>query len=205
MVVPFLVGCLADARHLPLGRHQAGDRHLKLPRSAGQPLGVFFGFFGLPIFRHWRTAMSTSTTPMAIFTARAASDGAVLGLGGLLPVMSTVPATTMASDRSHPKMNAAPFRTPPLDASTRMKAVSGIGSSVMTRPISNRSRITSTPCYLSVPTLALMPKPVEPGYGANNGRTARAQVGTQSLLWRNLRTKTTTNKMAMAAKMNPPM
>src|SRR5664280_1809807 len=77
-------------------------------------LGVFFGFFGLPIFRHWRTAMSTSTTPMAIFTARAASDGAVLGLGGLLPVMSTVPATTMASDRSHPKMNAAPFRTPPL-------------------------------------------------------------------------------------------
>jgi hypothetical protein len=43
MVVPFLVGCLADARHLPLGRHQAGDRHLKLPRSAGQP----------PSFQQW--------------------------------------------------------------------------------------------------------------------------------------------------------
>jgi hypothetical protein len=37
VVVPFLVGCLGDARHLPLGRHQAGDRHLKLPRLPGQP------------------------------------------------------------------------------------------------------------------------------------------------------------------------
>ena len=105
-------------------------------------LGVFFGFLGFPILRHCRMAMSTRTTPMAIFTARAARDGAVLGLGGLLPVSSTVPATTTASERSHPKMKAAPFRTPPLDASMRMKAVRGIGSSVTTRPMMTRSRIT---------------------------------------------------------------
>ena len=82
---------------------------------------------------------------MAIFTASAASDGAVLGLGGLPPVRATVATTTMASDTNHPKMNAAPFLTPPLDASTRMKAVRGIGSRVMARPMITRSRVTAAP------------------------------------------------------------
>jgi hypothetical protein len=64
MVVPFLVGCLADARHLPLGRHQAGDRHLKLPRSAGQPLRTFaLGIFLTAMFgaTAWILHLSTGT------------------------------------------------------------------------------------------------------------------------------------------------
>jgi hypothetical protein len=146
--------------------------------------------------------MTSNATPMAIFTASAASDGAVLGLGGLLPVTRIVPATTMASERSHPKMKAAPLRTPPLDARTRRNAVSGIGSRVMTKPMSNRSRITRSPCDRSrlghserlvlVPTFAWE-------------RPPRLPAGGQSLLWRNLRTPTTTKTMAIAAKMNPPM
>ena len=47
----------------------------------------------------------------------------MLGLGGLLPVTSTVNAITMASDTSQPKMNPAPFLTPPTDARIKMKAV----------------------------------------------------------------------------------
>src|SRR5271165_2551684 len=81
-------------------------------------LGGFFGGFGLPIFRYCRIAITVSPTPRASLAARAASEGAVLGLGGLLPVTSNVNAITMASDNSQPKMNAAPFRTPPLDART---------------------------------------------------------------------------------------
>ena len=49
-------------------------------------LGVFLGGLGFPILRRCRTAMNTRATPMRIFTARAASDGAVFGFGGLLPV-----------------------------------------------------------------------------------------------------------------------
>jgi hypothetical protein len=41
---------------------------------------------------------------------------------GLLPVTSTVNAITIASDNSQPKINAAPFCTPPLDARIRMNA-----------------------------------------------------------------------------------
>jgi hypothetical protein len=86
---------------------------------------------------------------MASLAARAASEGAVLGLGGLLAVTSTVKAITMASDTSQPKMNAAPFRTPPLDARIRMNAVSGSGSSVITRPMRTRVRtIMSVPISL---------------------------------------------------------
>ena len=84
--------------------------------------------------------MTSSATPMASLAASAASEGAVLGFGGLLPVTSTVNAITIASDRSQPKMNAAPFRTPPLDARTRMNAVSGIGSSVIAKPMRMRFR-----------------------------------------------------------------
>ena len=93
-------------------------------------LGGFFGGFGLPSFLYCRIAITVSPTPMASLAARAASEGAVLGFGGLLPVTRTVNAITIASDSSQPKMNAAPFRTPPLDARTRMNAVSGSGSSV---------------------------------------------------------------------------
>jgi hypothetical protein len=85
---------------------------------------------------------------MAILTARAASDGAVLGLGGLLPVTSTVRAMMIASDSSHPKMNAAPFLTPPFDETTRMKAVRGIGSSVIAIPMKISSSVTCVPISL---------------------------------------------------------
>jgi hypothetical protein len=74
-------------------------------------------------------ASTMTETPAATSPASAASEGAVLGFGGLLPVTSTVNASTIASDSSQPKMNAAPFLTPPFDARTRMNAVSGIGSS----------------------------------------------------------------------------
>jgi hypothetical protein len=43
-----------------------------------------------------RIAMMTRTTPIATFTASAARDGAVLGLGGLLPVASTVTVKRLA-------------------------------------------------------------------------------------------------------------
>ena len=103
-------------------------------------LGGFFGGFGLPIFWYWRIAITVRATPMASLAARAAREGAVLGLGGLLPVTRTVNAMTIASDSSQPKMNAAPFRTPPLDERMRMNAVSGSGSSVITRPMRMRFR-----------------------------------------------------------------
>ena len=80
---------------------------------------------------------------MMVLTIRPATDGAVFVLGGLLPVSRTVTATTIASDTSHPKMNAAPFRTPPCDANTRMNAVKGIGSRVIANPMRTRLR-TST-------------------------------------------------------------
>ena len=81
---------------------------------------------------------------MRILAARAASDGAVLGLGGLFPVTTTVTAITTASDASHPKMNPAPFLTPFLDASTRMNAVNGIGSRLIASPMRRRLRTSTT-------------------------------------------------------------
>ena len=77
-----------------------------------------------------RTAITTRTAPSAIFTASAASEGTVLGLGGLLPVATTVTVTTMARDTSHPNTKAAPFRLPCSEGSTTRNAVSGSGSSV---------------------------------------------------------------------------
>ena len=65
---------------------------------------------------------------MAIFTASDASEGTVLGLGGLLPVASTVTVTTMARDTSQPNRYAAPFLTPRFEGSTTRNAVNGSGS-----------------------------------------------------------------------------
>src|SRR5580692_10817728 len=70
-------------------------------------LGGFLGGFGLPIFRYCRIATTVSPAPIASLAARAASEGAVLGLGGLFPVTRTVKAITIASESSQPKMNAA--------------------------------------------------------------------------------------------------
>ena len=77
---------------------------------------------------------------MAIFTASDASEGTVFGLGGLLPVASTVTATTMASETSQPNRKAAPFITPRFEGSTTTNADSGSGSSAIARPINSRSR-----------------------------------------------------------------
>ena len=76
---------------------------------------------------------------MAIFTASWASEGAVLGLGGLLPVASTVTVTTIARHASHPNTKAAPFTTPRCEGSTMMNALSGSGSNAIARPIRTRS------------------------------------------------------------------
>ena len=94
------------------------------------PLRGFFGGFGRPIRRRCRIAIATRPAPIAIFTASSARDGAVFGSGGLLPVASTVTVTTIASDTSHPNTKAAPFRTPRLEGSTTVNAVSGSGSNV---------------------------------------------------------------------------
>ena len=69
----------------------------------------------------------------------------MLGLGGLLPVATTVMMTTMARDTSHPNTKAAPFQTPRLEGSTTMNAVSGSGSSATAKPIRIRLRTTSAP------------------------------------------------------------
>ena len=105
--------------------------------------GGFFGFFGRPILRRCRSAIATRMTPRAIFTARSASDGAVFGSGGLLPVASTVTVTTIARDASHPNTNAAPFRTPRLEGSTTRNVVSGSGSNAIARPMRTRSNTTA--------------------------------------------------------------
>ena len=71
----------------------------------------------------------------------------MFGLGGLLPVASTVTVTTIARDTSHPNTKAAPFRTPRLEGSTTMKAVSGSGSNAIARPIRTRSSTTAVPPF----------------------------------------------------------
>src|SRR5215470_20263159 len=105
--------------------------------------GGFLGGLGRPLARMCRTAMTTKTAPSRILTTSDANDGAVFGLGGLLPVASTVIVTTMASDTSHPNTKAAPFRRPRSEGSTTRNAVSGSGSSVTARPIRIRLRITA--------------------------------------------------------------
>ena len=80
---------------------------------------------------------------MAAFTASDASEGAVCGLGGLLPVATTVTDTTMARETSQPKMKAAPFLTPRLEGRMTKKAVSGSGSSVIAKPMTIRVKTTA--------------------------------------------------------------
>src|SRR6478672_8478933 len=108
---------------------------------------------------------------MASLAARAAREGAVLGLGGLLPVTRMVNAITIASDSSQPKMNAAPFRTPPLDERMRMNAVSGSGSSVITRPMRTRFR-TIMVCGPLLGWLERLPGPQRDALGAAFGLRA---------------------------------
>ena len=105
--------------------------------------GGFFGFFGRPSRRRCRIATATRKTPIAIFTASCAREGAVFGLGGLLPVASTVTATTIASDTSHPNTNPAPLTAPRCEGSTTMNAVSGNGSNAIAKPIRTRSSTMS--------------------------------------------------------------
>src|SRR5215471_14054808 len=112
-------------------------------------LGGFFGGLGRLLARMCRIAIQTRTAPRTIFTASDASDGAVAGLGGLLPVAVTESVTTMASDTSQPKVKAAPLTVPRLEGSTIRNAVSGSGSSVTARPINIRLRITAAPVLLA--------------------------------------------------------
>src|SRR3974390_3800355 len=72
-------------------------------------LGGFLGFFGWPICRYRRIAMTSRTTPSAILTASDARVGAVFCFGGLFPVARTVTATTTASERNHPATKNAPL------------------------------------------------------------------------------------------------
>ncbi len=106
--------------------------------------------------RMCRTAIMTRTTPSTILIASPASDGAVAGLGGSLPVAVTVTVTTMARDTSQPNTNAAPLRAPRLEGSTTRKAVSGSGSTATARPTSSRSR-TSTAFPRSHPAQTVGP------------------------------------------------
>jgi hypothetical protein len=92
-----------------------------------------------------RIAIRTRTRPSAILIASAASDGTVAGLGGSLPVASTVMVTTTARETSQPNTKAAPFTVPRLEGSTMRKAVSGSGSSATARPISIRLRTSTVP------------------------------------------------------------
>ena len=71
----------------------------------------------------------------------------MFGLGGLLPVASTVTATTIASDASHPNTKAAPFLTPRSAGSTMRNAVSGSGASAIAAPIRTRSRTVAVPPF----------------------------------------------------------
>src|SRR5690349_24116035 len=103
--------------------------------------GGFFGGLGRPLAWMRRTAITTRTAPSAIFTASAASEGAVLGLGGLLPVATTVIVTTMARDTSHPNTKPAPFPVPRPEGSTTWNAATGDGAAHTARLL--RSKMTA--------------------------------------------------------------
>src|SRR5580700_6083327 len=128
-------GCRTGAR--PMAYH--GD----MLSTCVCHLGGFFGFFGRLLLRRCRIAIATRMTPMAVFTTTPASEGAVFGLGGLLPVASTVTATTITRDASHPNTKAAPFLRPRLEGSTTRNAVNGSGSSAIATPISTRLSTTA--------------------------------------------------------------
>src|SRR5215471_16392717 len=112
--------------------------------------GGFFGFLGCCLIsRRCRIAITTRTPPRAAFTASAAIDGAVCGLGGVLPVATTETVTTIARDISQPNTNAAPFSAPRCEGSTIRNAVRGRGSRATAKPI--RTRLRSMPVLLSRP------------------------------------------------------
>ena len=73
--------------------------------------GGFFGFLGRPP-APLPDRERDQARPDGDLGRQRASEGAVFGVGGLLPVASTVTVTTMARDTSHPNRHAAPFRTP---------------------------------------------------------------------------------------------
>src|ERR1700733_8686184 len=102
-------GCSVGAR--------AMANHGDMLSTCACHLGGFLGGMGRRLARMCRTAILTRTTPSTILIASAASDGAVAGLGGSLPVAVTVTATTMARDTSQPNTNAAPLRAPRLEGS----------------------------------------------------------------------------------------
>src|ERR1700722_4005440 len=110
-------GCRTGAR--PMAYH--GD----MLSTCACHLGTFFGFFGCPLLRRCRIAIEIRTTPTAIFTASPASEGAVAGLGGWLPVESTVIATTITTDASRPNTKPAHFLTPRLDERMTRNAING--------------------------------------------------------------------------------
>src|SRR5580704_6972838 len=110
------------------------------------------GLCGRPLRRCVCTASRISTTPAASLTARAASDGAVCGLGGLLPVARMTAAITATRQASQPRMYARPFQIPFWAASTRTNAVSGNGTNAIPSPM--RSRLSTTPPQPQAPGAA---------------------------------------------------
>jgi hypothetical protein len=56
--------------------------HADMLSTCACHLGGFFGGFGRPLLLMCRTVIATRPTPMAIFTASAAREGAVFGWGG---------------------------------------------------------------------------------------------------------------------------
>ena len=64
-----------------------------------------FGGFGRPIRRRCRIAIATRPAPIAIFTASAPSEGAVVGSGGLF-------ASTEHGDRDYDRQGHQPPERP---------------------------------------------------------------------------------------------
>ena len=87
--------------------------------------------------------------PSASFTARAAVDGVVCGLGGVPPVVMMTAAMTATRQASQPMMNARPLRVPLPLLKIKIKAVRGNGSRAIASPMSMRSSTTWPPPYSS--------------------------------------------------------
>src|SRR5215469_10983049 len=174
------LACTTVAAPAPISTHGCNvgastmANHGDMVSTCSCHFGGFFGGLGRPLARMCRTPMTTRTAPSAILTASAASVGAVFGLGGLLPVASTVTVTTMASDTSHPNTNAAPLRTPPLEGSTTKNAVSGSGSSATAVPIRIRLNTSTAAPPLSAPAeSALMLVALWYGMARQDGMSVR--------------------------------
>jgi len=99
--------------------------HADMLSTCSCHFGGFFGFFGRRIRCHCRIAAAIRTTPIAIRTTSAVAAGDVCGLGGLLPVASTVatssPSWPLRLPRPLPPLQCRLVahrrpRTPPLSA-----------------------------------------------------------------------------------------